>query len=62
MGCFFLEHVGDLHIFPLIDRRRYNTTQHTQLNPHDTTRHNTATTHKHSEQGTRLSPGVKHKH
>jgi hypothetical protein len=40
---FFLEHAGDLRIIPLIDRRRYNTTQHT----HDTirhTRHNTATT------------------
>jgi hypothetical protein len=50
-GRFFLEHAGDLRIIPLIDRRRYITTQHT----HDTTRHNPATTHNHSEQDTRLS-------
>ena len=36
MGCFFLEHVGDLHIFPLIDRRRYSTTQHTHTTQQDT--------------------------
>jgi hypothetical protein len=36
-SLFFLEHAGDLRIIPLIDRRRYNTTQHTELNPHDTT-------------------------
>ena len=39
---FFIEHAGNLRIFPLIDRRRYNTTQHNTHNSIHTTQQDTA--------------------